>query len=191
MDGIAKNSLRLDSVDSGVSDSGVSVCSVTLQSGSSSTSSTGHREFTPLPPTPREGVREGVYHHLDHKLPSVSSFGSSSSSTRLLGTSSATHSSIVLSSTQVSTGYLEDSTASSTASSVFVSCEPPPQPQRNKRFWQSQHHGTDHTTPAVVGGGCLKEGVDGMMSNPSYETHRLKIIATGNDEPPHIYEAVY
>ena len=176
-----KNS-RLDSVDSGVSCS-----SLVMQSAPPGNGGSLRREFalpSPLPPSNGVSTMEGVYSRLDHSRPSVSSCASCHSATRLLSTSSATDSShSVTLSSQNSTGDFNDSTTSS--GSVFTG------PESKKRRFLGKKKSRSRVVDDKTTSRDYLSGVDcdGMIANPSYESHKLKIVSD-QDEPPHIYEKV-
>ena len=133
---------------------------------------------------------EGMYHRLDHKLPSVSSFGSSlgsHSKVRLLSVSSATDSNSVFLSSQMSTASdYEDCIGSGATTTTDRDTQ-------KKQFFigQQPHQLVNFEHSTVTGRRDPDTDSVGMISNPSYGSHKNKLkIMTSNNEPPHVYEKV-
>ena len=141
------------------------------------------------PPPPNVGggaASESIYHRLDHKLPylsSQSSFASSASThsrTRLLSSCSTADSNSVFLASQISsTGDPDDGTGS-----VFFVGEP------QKRLNLSRQVSRVDRIECSFAAVSAREDSLGMVSNPSYEQHKLKISTSSSDEPPHVYEKV-
>ncbi|CAI8027625.1 Neural cell adhesion molecule 1 [Geodia barretti] len=176
--------MRHESVDSGVSMSNHHPCQSRQMSNHNETAPPMLVRHTPSTSS-TDADSEGIYHRLDHKLPSVSSFGScslsSTSKVRLLSVSSTTDSNSVFLTSQVSTSSdFEDSGGS--ASSYRHS------QKRHVLARQNSHPTSIEHSTASVRRDSDTDSV-GMIFNPSYESHKLK-ISTSADEPPHVYEKV-
>ena len=174
--------MRHESVDSGVSMSNHHPCPSRQMSNPNETAPPMLVRHTP---STSSADSEGIYHRLDHKLPSVSSFGScslsSTSKVRLLSVSSTTDSNSVFLTSQVSTSSdFEDSGGS-------ASCDRHSQ-KRHIFARQNSHPASIEHSTASVRRDSDTDSV-GMIFNPSYESHKLK-ISTSADEPPHVYEKV-
>ena len=159
-----------------------------------------HKEVTPPlsaipPPSPGVGEGgEGIYHRLDHKIPSVSSFGSSLSShskVRLLSSSSMTDTSSVFLSSQVSTNTTTTTTSDLEESSESFSSSRDLQHKRQFHLRQYPYPQQDIECATVRDRRDSDTDSVGMIFNPSYESHKLKICSSNNsNEPPHVYETV-
>jgi hypothetical protein len=169
--------------------SGASVRSMTPQPYLSSKQNTApsSKQLTAVDMARCGDQNEGIYHRLNHNLPhntSCSSLGSSAAShskLRLASLSSANSTSPLLLSSQQSTSDLEDSVTGT--GGLFFTAE---QRRRGLPRQLFQPPLSDQQQPETS---AREVDATGMVSNPAYEPHKLK-ISTDKDEPPHVYERV-